>query len=130
MKYSAATNPEAFITELTDWRRAVVELLQAAILRGHHFDQAIKWGNLVFFANGRCILIHVEEHRIVLGFWRGKQLVELDPRLKPGGKYELANLVIHPDTEIDPDQIAALARAAAALNLELGDPALAAHAAR
>ena len=42
--------------------------------------------------------------------------------LKPSGKYELANWTFRNGDAADPDRIAILAEAAAALNAELGDP--------
>ena len=63
----------------------------------------------------------------MLGFWRGKRLDHLDPRIKPSGKYELGNLVITPETPIDPSIVTRLASEAFALNAELGDPTAVAH---
>ena len=48
--------------------------------------------------------------------------VHLDRRIKPSGKYELANLVMVEATVIDSAFVTQLATAAAALNLEYGDP--------
>ncbi len=31
-------------------------------------------------------LIHVEDHRVLFGFWRGKRLRDLEPRIKASGK--------------------------------------------
>jgi hypothetical protein len=122
MKGEAAADPDAYVDALTGWRRERVEMLRAAVNACADFDEIIKWHNLVFVSNGPCILIRAEEARILLGFWRGKRLIHLDPRLKPSGKYELANLVITEDTPLDPLAVARLAAAAAGLNQELGDP--------
>jgi len=97
-------------------------MLRAAINAAAAFDEIIKWHNLVFVSNGLCMLIRAEESRVLLGFWRGKRLTHLDPRIKPGGKYELANLVIREETQVEPALVTRLASAAAALNAELGDP--------
>lgn len=118
----AAASPDAFVGALNGWRRDRVETLRAAIHAGAKFDEMIKWHNLVFVSNGLCILIHVEETRVVLGFWRGKRLTHLDSRIRPSGKYELGNLLIEEDTAIDPALVTRLAREAAALNAHLGDP--------
>ncbi len=122
MKGPAAASPDAFVETLTGWRRERVEMLRGAINRGAGFDEIIQWHNLVFVSNGPAILIHVEDVRVVLGFWRGKQLVPIDRRIKPSGKYELGNLVITEDIAIDPALIMRLAGEAAALNARLGDP--------
>lgn len=123
----AAADPDAWVDSLGGWQRARVERLRAAIHSGGRFEEGIKWGNLVFSSGGLAILIRAEEHRVLLGFWRGKRLTAIEPRLKPSGKYELANFVIAEPTEVDPAVVTELAAAAAALNRELGDPTQAAR---
>ena len=118
----AAASPDAYVAALDGWQRARVEMLRAAIHKGAPFEEIIKWHNLVFVSDGLCILIRAEAHRVLLGFWRGKRLTHLDPRIKPGGKYELANLVLSEDTQVDPALVSELARAAGELNRTLGDP--------
>ncbi len=116
------TDPDDFVAQAGPWQRPLVESLRAAILEAVPFEQGIKWGNLIFLSTGPCLLIHVEEHRVLLGFWRGKRLRALDPRIKASGKYELGNIVIREGDIIDSAQVTRLAKAAAALNCELGDP--------
>jgi hypothetical protein len=118
----AAASPDAYVEALSGWQRDRVTMLRAAINAGAPVDEIIKWHNLVFVSNGPCILIHTEETRILLGFWRGKRLAEIDPRIKPSGKYELGNITLREETPIDPADVTRLATAAAALNAELGDP--------
>src|SRR6187431_2784256 len=118
----AAANPDAFVEELSGWKRELVEQLRAAVNAGAAFDEIIKWGNLVFVHNGLCVLIHVEDHRVVFGFFRGKRLTGVEPRIKPSGKYELGNIVFFAGDGIEPAQVERLAREAAKLNDELGDP--------
>ena len=60
-----------------------------------------------------CVLIHVEDERIVLGFWRGKRLTALEPRIKPSGKYELGNIVFFAGDTIEPERVEQLAGEAA-----------------
>jgi hypothetical protein len=118
----AAASPDAFVEELSGWRRGLVEGLRRAVNAGAAFDEIIKWGNLVFVHNGLNVLIHVEDHRVVLGFFRGKRLTTIEPRIKPSGKYELGNVVFFEGETIEPEQVERLAREAARLNDELGDP--------
>lgn len=118
----AATSPDAFVAELAGWKADLVTMLRAAVNSAAEFDEIIKWGNLVFVHNGLCMLIHVEDHRVLLGFWRGKRLTSLEPRIKASGKYELGNIVFFDGDGIDPVTVADLAREAARLNAELGDP--------
>jgi hypothetical protein len=86
--------------------------------RRHHaggsFEERIKWGNLVFLSGGLCILIRVEDHRVLLGFWRGKRLRDLEPRIEASGKYELGNVTLREGESIASDQVTRLAAAAAA----------------
>jgi hypothetical protein len=118
----AAASPDAYVEALSGWQRDRVTMLRAAINAGALFDEIIKWHNLVFVSNGPCILIHTEDTRILLGFWRGKRLAGLDARIKPSGKYELGNITLREDTMIEPAEVTRLATAAAALNAEYGDP--------
>ena len=85
MKMKAAASPDAFVAELSGWQAELVGVLRTAINSGAAFDEIMKWGNLVFVHQGLCALIHVEEARVVLGFWRGKRLTALERRIKPGG---------------------------------------------
>jgi hypothetical protein len=118
----AAASPDAFVEELTGWQAQLVAMLRSAVNAGAEFDEIIKWGNLVFVHHGLCGLIHVEDQRVVLGFWRGKRLMAIEPRIKPSGKYELGNIVLFAGDTIEPEQVEQLAREAARLNRELGDP--------
>ncbi|HWW58295.1 MAG TPA: DUF1801 domain-containing protein [Sphingopyxis sp.] len=119
----AAESPDAYIAALSGWQRERAEMMRGVIMASASFVEVIKWTNLVFMANGPCILIRAEEHRVLLGFWRGKRLRELEPRIRASGKYELGNLVMAQATEVTPEQIARLADAACRLNAELGNPA-------
>ena len=89
--------------------------------------EVIKWGHLVYYANGPVLLIRAEEERILFGFWRGQRLIEIEPGLKPGGKYEMATMEIREGTTVDPATVRRLVKKAAALNKTLGDPTLAAR---
>src|SRR5688572_15237450 len=89
----------------------------------------IKWGHLVYLADDApVLLIRAEEDRVLFGFWRGQRLTSIEPRLKPGGKYEMATMRFHEDTTIEPAVARRLAKEAVALNQEFGDPRLAAMA--
>ena len=118
----AAASPDAYVEALSGWQRERTEMLRAAVNAAGDFREIIKWHNLVFVSNGLCILIRAEQARVLLGFWRGKRLGHIEPRIKASGKYELGNLVMTPETAVDPAVVTQLAAAAAALNLEYGDP--------
>ena len=115
--------PDAYIAALSGWQLERCRMMRAAIMAAALFDETIKWTNLVFMANGPCILIRAEQQRVLLGFWRGKRLRDLEPRIKASGKYELGNLVLTEATEVTAEQVARLAAEAHRLNIELGNPA-------
>ena len=96
-----AADPDAYVRALTGWRRACVETLRAAVRKATELEEAVKWGHLVYAANGPVLLIRAEDERVLFGFWRGQRLREIEPRLKPGGKYEMATLELR---EGDDDQ--------------------------
>jgi len=121
-KVPPAANPDAYVAGLLGWQRACVERLRAAVLRAGALDEVIKWGNIVYFANGPVALIRAEETRVLFGFWRGKRLVGIEPALKPSGKYEMATIQIGEGPAISPAKATRLIRAARLLNESLGDP--------
>jgi hypothetical protein len=117
-----AASPDAYVAALTDWRRACVESLRAAVRAGAELDEVVKWGHLVYLDEGPVLLIRAEEERVLLGFWRGQRLRELEPRLKPGGKYEMATLELRQGASITKAAVRRLAARAVELNQHLGDP--------
>jgi hypothetical protein len=122
MTMQSHASPDAFVNAQDGWRRPLVEALRAAVLAAVPFEEGIKWGNLVFASNGLAILIHVEHHRVLLGFWRGKLLRDMEPSIKASGKYELGNWTFVEGDSVETAQVTALAARAALLNAELGDP--------
>ena len=121
-KEKPAESPDAYVAALDGWRREIVDALRAAVLAAGALEERIKWGHIVCFSNGPVLLIRAEEARVLFGFWRGKRLVGLEPRLKPGGKYELATMVFTEGDRVDTDMAETLARKAVRLNAEVGDP--------
>lgn len=121
-----AESPDAYVHALTGWRRTLVESLRASTRSAAALDERIKWGHLVYVSNGPVLLIRAEEHRVLFGFWRGKRLRDIDPRLKPGGKYEMATIVLTEGDTVDEALTKRLVEAAVALNQHWGDPTAAA----
>jgi hypothetical protein len=117
-----AANPDAYVAALTGWRRSCVEEMRATIVRAARMEEVIKWGNLVYLANGPVLMIRAEEERVLLGFWRGKRLRALEPRLRPGGKYEMANIVLREGESVEPATVRRLTIDAVELNETVGDP--------
>ena len=124
MKKSApAANADAYVDALSGWQASQVRALRAeALAAAEALEEKIKWGHLVYFSNGPAFLIRAEESRVLFGFWRGQQLRQIEPRLKPGGKYDMATLALDGSTRIAPQTVRALVREAVALNRKLGDP--------
>ena len=117
-----AADPDAYVRALRGWKKDVVAALRAAVTGAASFEEVIKWGHIVYISNGPVLLIRAEEERVLFGFWRGKLLREIEPRLKASGKYELASQVFVKGDEVDSVIAAKLAKAAAALNRKLGNP--------
>jgi hypothetical protein len=117
-----AETPDAYVAALTDWQRRYVHALRSTVVGAAPLREVIKWGHLVYFSNGPVLLIRAEEKRILFGFWRGQRLRDIEPRLKPGGKYEMATLELVEQTALERETVAALVRKAVALNASLGDP--------
>ena len=117
-----AADPDAYVRALTGWRRSCVEMLRRAVRKAAGLDETVKWGHLVYASNGPVLLIRAEDERVLFGFWRGQRLREIEPRLKPGGKYEMATLELREGVTIRPAIVSRLARQAVALNKQVGDP--------
>ena len=117
-----ALNPDAYVTALSGWQLVTVEKLRATVLACAGLDEVVKWGHLVYLSNGPALLIRAEEHRVLFGFWRGKRLREIDQRLKPGGRYEMATIELRQGDEVSVTTARRLVKQAVELNKTLGDP--------
>ncbi len=100
---------------------------RAAARTAARLEEAIKWGHLVYLAGGPVALIRAEDERVLLGFWRGQRLRALEPRLRPGGKFEMATVDLREGERVAPAVVRQLTREAVALNARLGDPTRAAR---
>src|SRR5688572_9266472 len=117
-----AADGDGYVTALDGWRRDSVEALRNAVRAAAKLEERIKWGHLVYFNNGPVLFIRAEEQRVLFGFWRGQRLLKIEPRLKPGGKYEMATLELREGDVLDSKVVRKLSREAVALNQEFGDP--------
>ena len=127
MILTPATTPDEYIQYLDGWQRRYAEALRGATLDAvPELDERLRWGHLVYFVNGPALLIRAEPTRVLFGFMRGQRLRQIEPRLKPGGKYELATLELREGTPLEQPTVVALVTEAARLNRELGDPTKAA----
>ncbi|CAN5238614.1 hypothetical protein BH11PSE11_BH11PSE11_17070 [soil metagenome] len=124
-KSTPAPDPDSYVASLDGWRLRYVQSLRAKVIASSPLEEAVKWGHLVYFSNGPVLLIRAETDRILFGFWRGQQSRGLEPRLKPGGKYEMATLELKENTPLDPETVHRLVKEAVDLNASLGNPTLA-----
>jgi hypothetical protein len=126
-KSRPAASPAQYVASLRGWQAATVRRLRAAVRAAAKLEETIKWGNLVYFANGPVVVIRAEPRRVLFGLWRGQRLGTIEPRLKPGGKYEMATLSLDEASTILPATIRKLVRKAVSLNRTIGDPTRAAR---
>lgn len=117
-----AASPGAYVDALDSWRRKIVETLRSTVHAASGLEEVVKWGHLVYLANGPVLLIRAEESRVLFGFWRGQRLRTIEPRLKPGGKYEMAILELREGMTLKPATVRRLVREAISLDRKLGDP--------
>jgi hypothetical protein len=127
-KSKRAASPAAYVAALGGWRSQCVKALLKAVRASAALEEVVKWGHLVYLANGPVLLIRAEDDRVLFGFWRGQRLRAIEPGLKPGGKYEMATLELREGMTIDSATVRRLTEEAVALNERLGDPTLAAKA--
>lgn len=121
-KSLSAENPEAYVAALSGWQQRYVTALRATVRGNAALQEVVKWGHLVYFSQGPVLLIRAEETRVLFGFWRGQRLRDIEPRLQPGGKYELATLALAEATPLAQSTVVALVVKAVALNAVLGHP--------
>lgn len=119
-------SPDAYVQSITGWQRPRVDALRALALATPGLEERVKWGHLVYLSNGPALLIRAEPTRLLLGFWRGQRLHGFEPRLKAGGKFEMATLAFTAATPLERSVAEQLMRQAVLLNATLGDPTKAA----
>jgi hypothetical protein len=116
-------SPDAYVQSIGGWQRDRVDMLRAVAAKIGDSDETVKWGHLVYMANGPAFLIRAEDHRVLFGFWRGKRLLDIEPRMTGTGKYEMKTLDLREETVIDPAVAEKLVREAIRLNRTVGNPA-------
>ena len=115
-------SPDEYVQSITGWQRQRVDLLRAIAHQIGEAQETVKWGHLVYMANGPAFMIRAEEHRVLFGFWRGKRMLDIEPRMTGTGKYELKTLDLREDTPVDPKVAERLIREAVRLNEVIGSP--------
>jgi hypothetical protein len=115
-------SPDEYVQSIGGWQRDRVDLLRGIATQVGGSEETVKWGHLVYLANGPAFLIRAEENRVLFGFWRGKRLLDIEPRMTGTGKYEMKTLDLREDTIIDPAVAGQLIREAIKLNRAIGNP--------
>lgn len=115
-------NPDEYVRSITGWQRTRVDQLRSIAAKVGDSDETVKWGHLVYLANGPAFLIRAEDHRVLFGFWRGKRLLDIEPRMTGTGKYEMKTLDLREDTPFDFAVAERLIREAIKLNRTIGNP--------
>ena len=122
MVLTSATNPDEYIACLAGWQRSCAEALRHVVLdSAPELEERLKWGHIVYFSNGPVLLIRAEPTRLLFGFWEGQRLRHIEPRLKPGGKYQMATLELKPGTPLLKETAVRLAAEAAKLSRIAGE---------
>ena len=123
MILTSATSPGEYVACLDGWQRAYAQALRTEVLKAEPaLEERLKWGHLVYFMNGPVLLIRAEPSRVLFAFWRGQRLQHIEPRLKAGGKYEMATLQLLADTPLEQHTARRLVEEACRLNQLLGNP--------
>lgn len=122
MVLTPATSADEYLACLAGWQQAGVAALREVVRStAPALDERLKWGHLVYFADGPVLIIRAEPRRVLFGFFRGKRMRHLEPRLAGSGKYELATLDLRPDTPFAREVAVELVREANRLARALGD---------
>lgn len=123
MILTSATTPDEYVASLAGWQRRYVQALRDIVLQSAApIDERLKWGHLAYDSNGLAMIIRAEPTRVLFGFFRGKRLLHIEPRLVGGGKYELRTLHLNENTPLAREVAVRLVQAAVELNARLGDP--------
>jgi hypothetical protein len=115
-------SPDEYFQSIDGWQRHRVDWLREIAAQVGNCQETVKWGHLVYMANGPAFLVRAEEQRVLFGFWRGKRLLDIEPRLTGNGKYELKTLELREQTVIDAAIAERLIREAIKLNHAIGNP--------
>ena len=119
MILTSAATPDEYVACLGGWQRAYAQALREVVANAApELEERLKWGHLVYVRDGPVLLIRAEPQRVLFGFWRGQRLRHIEPRLKPGGKYQMATLELRPDTPFERSTATRLVQEAAALGGE------------
>ncbi|EWS64393.1 hypothetical protein Y695_02362 [Hydrogenophaga sp. T4] len=131
MVLTSATDPDAYIACLSGWQHSCARALRSVVRHAApELDERLKWGHLVYLADGPVLLIRAEPSRVLFGFWEGQRLRHIEPRLRPGGKYQMATLELKEGTPFLQETAVRLATEASRLSRMAGDAKVASPSSR
>lgn len=113
---------DAYITGLDGWQVETARFLRSEILAAGELSEDFKWGHPMWSAGGAVCLVRGFKSYLALAFWRGAQMIDLDPRLEPSGSFKMATIKLTGPGQVTAEQVRRLVPAAIALNREHGDP--------
>ena len=112
----------SYIAALPAERQATAEVLRAAVREAEpEAKESIKWGQPVYDVSGPVVAMKAFPRWVTLTFWRGAALADPHGLLQGDGD-RMRHARFASVGQIDPKQIQALVREAAAMNRERGDP--------
>ena len=121
MVLTPATDPDEYIACLSGWQQRCAQALRGVVRHAApELEERLKWGHLVYFADGPVLLIRAEPSRVLFGFWQGQRLRHIEPRLRPGGKYQMATLELKEGTPFLQETAIRLVAEAAQLSRSAG----------
>ncbi|WDZ76937.1 DUF1801 domain-containing protein [Ensifer adhaerens] len=112
-----------YIAGLSGTPAEVAKRLHAALLAAGGLTDIVKWGHPVYEAGGTVCLLKGAKDHVTFGFWRGAEMLDVDPRLeKGGGKGDMAYIRVRSVDDVDDAQVARLVARGIELNRLKGDP--------
>jgi hypothetical protein len=115
---------EAYVESLDGWRREVVVRLRTLIKQAApEAKESIKWAQPVYESNGPFGYIRAFPRSVIIGFWRGAEIVDPEGILEGDGS-RMKHVKIIPGSSIPAAEIQRMVRDAIRLNEEKGDPTL------
>ena len=124
-KSRPAASPAQYVASLRGWQAATVRRLRAACAPLRSSRKTIKWGNLVYFANGPVVVIRASAARAVRLVARAaaghdRAAPQAGRQVRDGDAADEASTIL-------PATIRKLVRKAVSLNRTIGDPTRAAR---
>jgi hypothetical protein len=117
------TKVDEYVEDIFGWQGEVASELYRKIMSVEGVTGDFRWGHPVFEADGGPIcLFNVVGSGVILAFWRGQQMRDIEPRMTATGTYLMADIRFTSTTDVDKVNVQQLVRRAIELNQQFGDP--------